>query len=325
MNGSLGQSIKDRLSRLSQRSDLPSSPQKCALTSLDCPRCSGHKGVELLAESSTLVARVCECVKKCQLCAGSCLKPSMSDDATTKAAGRVGKHSTVGQTDVTPCVSPNPRQVVGIINEARIPSRYLDAELGRFDGFSPTDRTQKTTISNWIKALKPGQSSGLLLSGPVGIGKSWLLAAMAKHLAFQGFSVRYADFFQLVHELREAYSSDQADRSSLRPLQNVDILIIDELGKGRNTEWELSVADSLISDRYNGNKCIIAATNYPLRGTASDHQQRQIDYLRAESSTNQMNAVSFEPLAQRIGSRMFSRLAENCICMEVSGTDRRRR
>jgi DNA replication protein DnaC len=224
---------------------------------------------------------------------------------------------------VEPCTSPSPKKIVGIINEARIPSRYLEAELGKFEGFNPADRTQKTTIANWIKGLKPGKSSGLLLSGPVGIGKSWLLAAMAKHLAFQGFSVRYADFFQLVHELREAYASEQSDKSSLKPLQNVDVLIVDELGKGRNTEWELSVADSLISDRYNGNKCIIAATNYPLRSSAQE--QRQIDYLRSEPMTNQMNTTAFEPLAQRVGSRMFSRLSENCICMELIGSDRRRR
>ena len=317
MTAHLEQSIKDRLSRLGKKSASSTSATACALSVNGCSNCAGHKGVQLLSDAPTLAAKICDCVRNCKLCGGSCLKPSSEGKSTEPLPENL-------QT-VAPCASPSPRKIVGLINEARIPSRYLEADLSRFDGFNPSERTQKTTIANWLKGLKPGQSSGLLLSGPVGIGKSWLLAAMAKHLALQGFSVRYADFFQLVHELREAYASDQADKSSLRPLQNVDVLIIDELGKGRNTEWELSVADSLISDRYNGNKCIIAATNYPLRGSSVDHQQKQIDYLRAEGVTNQMNAVTFEPLAQRIGSRMFSRLSENCICMEVSGTDRRRR
>jgi DNA replication protein DnaC len=225
---------------------------------------------------------------------------------------------------VSDCSRPSPRKIIGIINEAKIPARYLDADITKFDGFGGNDRSQKTTMMNWIKSLVPGKSSGLLLSGPVGLGKSWLLAAMAKHLAFQGISVRYADFFQLVHELRDAYANDQADKSSLKPFQAVDVLIIDELGKGRNTEWELSVADSLISERYNGNKCVIAATNYPLK--AGDTASRQIDYLRAENTaTNQMNSNTFEPLSQRIGARMFSRLYENCLCLEVNGPDRRRR
>jgi DNA replication protein DnaC len=265
-----------------------------------------HKGVSLKAGSATVTASLCDCVLNCRLCGGTCLKPH-------------------GNT-VSPCASPSPKQIIGLINEAHIPARYVDADLQKFEGFGVSDRSQKATLFNWLRTIRPGQSSGLLLSGPVGLGKSWFLAAVAKHLAFQGISVRYADFFQLVHELREAYANDLADKSSLRPLQNVDVLIIDELGKGRNSEWELSVADSLISERYNGNKCIIAATNYPLRGNGSDTAQKQIDYLRADATTtNQMNANIFEPLNQRIGARMFSRLSENCVCMEVNGPDRRRR
>ena len=298
--------IRERLMRLS-KGDLRSqgTAQVCALKS-NCPKCVNGKGILLEAGPATIVASLCSCIKSCSLCAGSCMAPSNGA--------------------VADCSRPSPRKIIGIINEARIPARYIEADLSKFEGFGANDRNQKTTILNWIKGLNPGKSSGLLLSGPVGLGKSWILSAIAKHLAFQGISVRYADFFQLVHELRDAYANDLADKSSLKPLQNVEVLIIDELGKGRNTEWELSVADSLISERYNGNKCVIAATNYPLRSGQGDQAHRQIDYLRADnSSTNQMNANTFEPLSQRIGARMFSRLYENCICMEVSGTDRRRR
>jgi DNA replication protein DnaC len=319
MRDHIEESIRDRLSRLAGRVGGVERPRVCALTG-SCPKCTQFKGVQLFGDKSTITASLCDCIRGCFVCSGSGMRPSTAQTPSGKVTPSL-KSDLIST--VEPCMSPSPKKIAGIINEARIPSRYLEAELSKFEGFNPADRTQKTTITNWLRGLKPGKSSGLLLSGPVGIGKSWLLAAMAKHLAFQGFSVRYADFFQLVHELREAYASDQSDKSSLKPLQNVDVLIIDELGKGRNTEWELSVADSLISDRYNGNKCIIAATNYPLR--SNTQEQRQIDYLRSEPATNQMNTTAFEPLAQRIGTRMFSRLSENCICMELIGSDRRRR
>lgn len=297
--------LKERLARLAPQTSAPSLAKVCGLSS-NCPTCKGNKGVLLETGPSTVKASLCSCVKNCGLCSASCLKPV--------------------ENSVTPCANPSPRKIIGLINEAHIPSRYLDADLENFDAFSPTDRSQNMALQNWIRGIEPGKSSGLLLSGPVGMGKSWFLAAVAKKLAFKGISVRYTDFFQLVHELREAYANDLSDKASLRPLQNVDVLIIDELGKGRNSEWELSVADSLISERYNGNKCIIAATNYPLTGSSDDHAKREIDYLRADKvSTNQMNTTSFEPLSQRIGARMFSRLSENCICMPVVGVDRRRR
>ncbi len=296
--------LKDRLSRLTGHKEVSSiTSQTCALKS-GCHKCFRSSGVILDGSFATVKAKLCDCVTSCRLCSGSCMMPE-------KGA-------------VTDCSRPSPRRIIAIINEAHIPARYLEADIGKFDGFGGHERNQKTTLLNWFKSLVPGKSSGLLLSGPVGLGKSWILSAMAKELAFQGISVRYADFFQLVHELRDAYANDQTDKASLKPLQQVDVLIIDELGKGRNTEWELSVADSLISERYNGNKCVIAATNYPLKG--GDQASRQIDYLRGDNvGTNQMNANTFDPLSQRIGARMFSRLYENCLCIEVQGSDRRRR
>ncbi len=307
MSVNITDSIQRRLTRIAGVPGAHAKPAACGLLAT-CPHCASHKGVQLEAGSSTVVASLCRCVENCSLCGGSCMKPS-NDNV------------------VAFCTATNPRKVVGLINEARIPVRYLGADLAKFEGFSSKEPLQKTTVANWLRTLQPGKSSGLLLSGPVGMGKSWFLAAVAKHLAFQGISVRYADFFQLVHELRDAYSKERSDKSSLVPFQQVDVLIIDELGKGRNSEWELSVADSLISERYNANKCIIAATNYPLSGSPEDNAKREINYLRAadQATTNQMNANTFEPLSQRIGARMFSRLSENCVCIEVSGADRRRR
>ena len=307
MADNLSESIQRRLTRIAGVPGINAQPSPCALD-VTCPHCAPHKGVRLGSGASTIVATLCSCVERCALCAGSCMKPNRDNN-------------------VESCRAPSPRKVIGLINEARIPVRYLGADLAKFEGFSSKEPLQKTTVANWLRTLQPGKSSGLLLSGPVGMGKSWFLAAVAKHLAFQGISVRYADFFQLVHELRDAYSNDLSDKSSLRPFQQVDVLLIDELGKGRNSEWELSVADSLISERYNANKCIIAATNYPLSGSPEDTGRREINYLRAadQSTTNQMNANTFEPLSQRIGARMFSRLSENCVCIEVSGPDRRRR
>lgn len=305
VNQANAQDIQDRLARIQGlKSSRGSAGAKiCGLQS-GCRLCTAHRGVILDGTLATIKARLCACVVDCRICAGSCMSPS--------AEG------------VQACASPEPRKIVNLINEAKIPSRYLEADLTKFTGFHPSDTSPKV-ILNWLKNLQPGRSSGLLFSGPVGMGKSWLLAAIAKQLALQGISVRYADFFQLVHELRDAYATDQGDKSSLRPLQFVDVLIIDELGKGRNSEWELSVADSLISERYNSNKCMVAATNYPLRGSSQDVARRQTDYLSpVAAGMNQMNANTFEPLSERIGSRMFSRLSENCICLEVSGPDRRR-
>lgn len=277
----------------------------CAMTSAQCLKCKGHKGVSLESDGVYIHAKLCDCVKNCSICVGACASPKN---------GRF-----------VPCSEPEPKRIVGLMNEAKIPARYLEAELGRFSNFSGTGKQVVAQIQRWIDNFTPGKSSGLLLSGSVGVGKTYILSALAKHLVLRGFSVRFTDFFQLLNELREAYSVEKGDPVLLKPLHDVDVLIIDELGKGRNTEWEISIADNLISDRYNGNKCIIASTNYSLKDSPADQAQRQLDIWNGgNASGNQMNTDAFETLVRRLGPRIFSRLKEMTVFQELTGDDFRR-
>lgn len=270
-----------------------------------CVKCAKHPGVLLESDGVYIRAKMCDCVKNCPVCVGSCAQP------------KDGRFS--------PCVEPEPRRIIGLMNEARIPARYLEVELERFSNFSGSGKQVVAQIQRWLDNFTPGKSSGVLLSGSVGVGKTYVLCAVAKHLVLKGFSVRFTDFFQLLNELREAYSVEKGDPVLLKPLHDVDVLVIDELGKGRNTEWEISIADNLISDRYNGNKCIIASTNYSLKDSPNDQAQRQLDIWNGgNASGNQMNTDAFETLVRRLGPRIFSRLKEMTVFQELTGDDFRR-
>jgi len=294
--------------RKDQSSELPLAV--CGL-SQECKRCATHPGVLLESDGVYIVAALCECIKGCRVCFGTCNKPS-----------------TGGAGGVEACAKPSPLKIAGAINEAKIPARYLEADLKKFSNFSGSGKQVVQQICRWIDNFVPGKSSGLLLTGTVGVGKTYILSAIAKRLALKGFSVRFADFFQLLNEMRESYSNagDRKELASLRPLHEYDVLIMDELGKGRNSEWEVSVADALISDRYNGNKCVIASTNYSLRDQPAESAQRQIDFWSstAQSSANQMNTDTFETLQKRLGPRIYSRLKEMTVFLELSGDDYRR-
>ena len=69
-------------------------------------------------------------------------------------------------------------------------------------------------------------------------------------------------FSELLSELRQGYSDGKSDVEIIEPHLRADLLIIDDLGKGRNTDWELSILDTLISERYNRNQLIMATTNF---------------------------------------------------------------
>lgn len=278
---------------------------------LACKLCSSEaKGVIFEAKGVFVHARLCSCVASCSLCSGSCAIPDLSTTKSIKA-----------------CKEVTPIKKIAMINDAKIPARYIDACLEKFKNFSGTGKQVIGQVTRWADHFKAGKSSGLVLSGHVGVGKTFLMCAIAKHLALRGISVRFSDFFQLINELKESFHGDNRDPSLLRPLHEFDVLIIDELGKGRGSEWEVSVADTLISERYSSSRAIVASTNYSLKETKFEPVQASIDIwsnASASTNSNQMNTEQFEGLSKRLGPRIFSRLKEMAVFLELTGDDYRR-
>jgi DNA replication protein DnaC len=268
--------------------------------------CCGGRGYQVEGKGVGAEARasLCKCVEECEACAGR----------AHRVEGDVSK----------PCRTPPPPLVVNLINAAHIPARYADASLEKFTNFSGNGRQFLADLSRWRSKFSPEQGKGLIIEGPVGVGKTYLLAALAKDFAAQGRSVRFIDFFHLLGELKTGFSQGKADAAQLAPILDVDVLIIDELGKGRNTDFELTVLDQLVCGRYNQQRTIIASTNYRLKGKPAYTYNNQ-DLERGGGGAGEFASDKFEPLESRIGPRIFSRLKEMTMFVELSGDDYRRR
>ncbi|MGY8765622.1 MAG: ATP-binding protein, partial [Nitrospinaceae bacterium] len=80
----------------------------------------------------------------------------------------------------------------------------------------------------------------------------------------EGVDGKFVDFFQLLSDIRHGYSQDKSEMSLIEPYLKSKILVIDELAKGRNNEWEQTILDQFISSRYNAaDKITLFTTNYP--------------------------------------------------------------
>jgi DNA replication protein DnaC len=293
-----------RLERLAPASGaLPVARQACVLgESSSCPVCKG-RGWFAEAEGAQMAGRVCACVKQCSVCLG---RAQIVENGVSRS-----------------CRNPPLVKTINLYTAAAIPPRYGQASLATFSNNAGNGAAVVSQLRSWVTQFKAGQSQGFVLGGPVGVGKTYLLAGIARALADKGVSVRFCDFFQLLGDLKSGYSDGKADPAVLEPLIDVDVLIIDELGKGRNTEWEKTIADSLICGRYNRGKIIVASTNFKFQERAATHQYN-IDLERDLSGRSEFSPDQFGSLESRVGQRVFSRLREMTAFIELTGPDFRK-
>ncbi len=270
-----------------------------------CTACQNHRLLFGISAPFS-VASLCSCIDTCKKCLGTC--------RGNEVYLRSGEQASIS--GVKSCVQPNPVKIVRAYNDARIPARYAGARLDYFENPSGNGAKQVLPrLVKWLEGYPKTATRGILLSAEVGVGKTYILTALARSLAMRGVRIRFVDFFQLISELKAAYTDGKADKQLLQPLQNAEVLIIDELGKGRNTEWEQTILDQLVMGRYNQGKVIIASTNFGLES----QQQNPVDQYNKDG----FNPDKFGQLVDRVGYRVFSRLKECCDFHTLSGADYR--
>ena len=115
-------------------------------------------------------------------------------------------------------------------------------------------------VEHWAEAFK--KNVGLLLFGDVGTGKSFLAGCIANALLDQDVPVLMTNFPTILARLSGTFGAERAD--FLASLGDYDLLIIDDLGVERGTEYALEQMFSIIDSRYRSGKPLIVTTNLKL-------------------------------------------------------------
>ena len=163
-----------------------------------------------------------------------------------------------------------------------------------------------------------GGTLGFILSGPVGTGKTHLIAAALSHLMLEaGVRAAYVEISLLYATIRRGFQEGKSGGEIIGPLSEVEVLAIDELGKGRGSAFELETMDELIARRYNAGKTTLFATNFSLAPERKSSSVRTAPSGYRSTAESKQAGGDPEILRERVGERIYSRLCEMCEFVEL--------
>ena len=192
---------------------------------------------------------------------------------------------------------------------ARIPKRYEKCAFENFIAESSDDAgmTLRHALnkSQILVREYPNIEIGLLFLGPCGIGKTHLAVATIKALIDRGVPCLFYDFRDLLKEIQDSYNpvSNTSELRVLAPVYEAEVLVLDELGASKPTDWVRDTVTQIINNRYNDRKVTIFTSNY----------------------LDEPENPQEENLTDRLGVRLRSRLFEMCKVVSMKGDDYRRK
>lgn len=202
---------------------------------------------------------------------------------------------------------------VNLLEQAHIPRRYREAVPPRKEACTlqnfypaPNNGSQLKAFNYAFRLVReyPAVDRGLLLMGPVGVGKTHLAVAILHGLIEKGVPCLFYEFGALLKQIQDSYNavSNTSEMRVLSPVYQAEVLVLDELGASKPTDWVRDTMMQIIGQRYNDRRLTIFTTNY-------------LDARRQPSE---------ETLEDRVGVRLRSRLYEMCRTVSIDGDDFRK-
>ena len=204
-----------------------------------------------------------------------------------------------------------------LLRSANLPARYEHCTLSDFEihfqGAHRSLAAARLAAGRFVEEY-PVDRTGMLLIGPIGVGKTHLAVGIIQELVRgKGVPCLFCDYRELLKEIQNSYNPtvQTTELEILRPVFEAEILVLDELGAVKPTEWVWDTVSHILNTRYNDKRTTIITTNF------SDQP--------AGAVAGPRGAAREETLGDRIGERMRSRLHEMCRVVQMEGSDFRQR
>ena len=171
--------------------------------------------------------------------------------------------------------------------------RFSDRTFSNFDKRRDPDAFNACSAYANDEDLFSKKCNSLIIFGSVGTGKTHLSASIANDFASKGIPTLFGTYIEHLEHIRNEFESAGAN-AHLNDMKKTMVLVIDDLGKEKRTEWTQQVLFDVINYRYEHLLPVIITTNFDVDG-----------------------------LANHVGAAIWSRLYEMSGSIVTSGTDYR--
>lgn len=196
------------------------------------------------------------------------------------------------------------QKVDKIIKNSKMSKRSLNYKFENFEVNSNNKKVYQSLRDYSERFVNSGERKGLILTGNNGVGKTHLACSIANELIKNGIPIIYGTLINLLAELKNTYDNDNniSEMEIIKLYEKVDLLVIDDLGKEKPSEWGLEKLFTIINSRYENNLPVIITTNY--------------------DQNSLINRLSINGEIETVKS-IISRLYEMCYLVKIEDRDHR--
>ena len=208
-----------------------------------------------------------------------------------------------GISRVTRCDCVRESASARLLADARIPRRYQHCDFANYTAYNE-QLTKALQHATRLADSFPVTDKGLFFQGPPGVGKTHLAVAVLRRVIMtRGARGLFYDTRDLLRVIRSTYDpvSRTAEMDVLRPVIECDLLVLDDLGAEKTSEWVEETLNLIVNARYSERRTTVFTSNYDDNPDNTDP----------------------DSLLFRIGFRMRSRLHEMCEFLYLDGGDYR--
>lgn len=188
-----------------------------------------------------------------------------------------------------------------MLEEAAVPPRFIGRGFDNFTVDTDAKRHALTVCRDFAEGFKDHakRGSGLILAGLPGTGKSHLAAAILQHLLSR-HEVAYTTCLDMIRAVRDTWrrDSERSETQVLRHLQQLDLLVIDEVGVQYGTDGEQTIVFDVLDRRYRDVRPTVILTNQDRAGFAGFIGERTFDRLKETSRWIPFDWPSYRPTAR---------------------------